>query len=149
MAVWLSTIRSIPIYAADNTYQGKNSQPEKIKVGFFQFDGYHEIKEDGRRTGYGYDFLQMIAGYENFEYEYIGYGKSWSKMQQMLKDGEIDFLTSAQKLPKREADLISVSRASCQLHVLTTMQVRTSIVRVTMPAIMECVWAFLRITAET
>ena len=121
MAVWLSTIRSIPIYAADNTYQGKNSQPEKIKVGFFQFDGYHEIKEDGRRTGYGYDFLQMIAGYENFEYEYIGYGKSWSKMQQMLKDGEIDLLTSAQKLPKREADFdFSEQSIGVSSTILTT-----------------------------
>lgn len=78
--------------------------PEKqtIRVGYFQFDGYHDMSEDGVRSGYGYDFLRMIAPYAGFEYEYIGYNKSWSEMLQMLEDGQIDLLTSGQKTPERE-----------------------------------------------
>lgn len=74
-----------------------------LRAGFFAFDGYHVIAEDGTRSGYGYDLLQMIARYENITYEYIGYENSWNDMLEMLENGEIDFVTSARKTPEREA----------------------------------------------
>ena len=73
-----------------------------IRAGFFAFDGYHIQDKDGRRSGYGYDFLQLLARYGGWTYEYVGYDKSWAEMQKMLADGEIDLLTSAQKTPERE-----------------------------------------------
>lgn len=39
---------------------------------------------------YGYDTLRLMARYWNVDYEYIGYDKSWSEMQKMLEDGEVD-----------------------------------------------------------
>lgn len=75
---------------------------QKIRVGFFGLDGYHMISSDGTKTGYGYDFLQLINRYADFDFEYVGYHKSWADMQQMLKEGKIDLLTSAQKTPDRE-----------------------------------------------
>ena len=44
----------------------------------------------GEKSGYGYDFLQMIAGYANFKYIYVGYQKAWNDMLDMLDSGEID-----------------------------------------------------------
>ena len=73
-----------------------------IRVGFFEFEGYHMMGEDGTRSGYGYDFLRMMARYLNVEYEYLGYDCGWDEIQHMLADGEIDLLTSAQKTPERE-----------------------------------------------
>ena len=78
------------------------AQRETIRVGFFEFDGYHMMDENGVRSGYGYDFLRMMARYLNVNYEYIGYDCSWDEIQKMLEDGEIDLLTSAQKTPERE-----------------------------------------------
>lgn len=77
------------------------SASEKIRVGFFRYDGYHMMDENGARDGYGYEFLQHVRGYTNWQYEYIGYEKSWSEMQDMLERGEIDILTSAQKTSTR------------------------------------------------
>ena len=74
---------------------------ESMRVGFFAFYGYHMVDEDGHRSGYGYDLLQHMVGYTNWQYKYIGYDKSWSEMQDMLANGEIDILTSAQKTPER------------------------------------------------
>lgn len=71
-----------------------------IKVGFFAFDGYHMMDENGNRSGYGYDFLRLAARYLDLDYEYIGYDKSWDEIQEMLKNGEIDLLTSIQKTPE-------------------------------------------------
>lgn len=78
-----------------------NVKTEKVKVGFFQFDGYHNTADNGVRSGYGYDLLQKLAAYNEWDYEYIGYDKSWSEMQDMLESGEIDILTSAQKTEER------------------------------------------------
>lgn len=91
-----------------------------IRVGFFEFEGYHMMSEDGTCSGYGYDFLRMMARYLNVEYEYIGYDCSWDEIQQMLADGKIDLLTSEQKTPEREklfdfSEPIGIS--SCVLSV--------------------------------
>ena len=84
-------------YAAEGS-----SQHETVKVGFFAMDGYHVMDEEGNRSGYGYDFLRLMARYWDVDYEYVGYDKSWDDMQQMLEDGEIDMVTSARKTPERE-----------------------------------------------
>jgi len=75
--------------------------PTVLKVGFFAFDGYHMQDQNGRRSGYGYEFLQQLARYGDWTYEYVGYDQSWNDMQQMLADGRIDILTSAQKTAER------------------------------------------------
>ncbi|MDY5022592.1 MAG: transporter substrate-binding domain-containing protein [Blautia sp.] len=75
---------------------------QKIRVGYFHLDGYHMVDSDGRRSGYGYEFLQKIGRYLPYTYEYIGYDKSWDEMLQMLEKGEIDILTSGGKTSERE-----------------------------------------------
>lgn len=79
-----------------------DTSQEVVRVGYFAFEGYHMMDEDGRRSGYGYDFLRMASRYLNVKYEYIGYDKSWDEMQDMLEEGKIDLLTSAQKTEDRE-----------------------------------------------
>lgn len=73
-----------------------------VRVGFYHVGGYHEMDEHGVKSGAGYDFLQMIAPYAGFRYEFIGYEKSWAEMLEMLDKGEIDILTTVQKSPERE-----------------------------------------------
>ena len=85
------------VYASE-----ESSQHETVKVGFFAMDGYHMMDEEGNRSGYGYDFLRLMARYWDVNYEYVGYDKSWEDMQEMLEDGEIDMVTSARKTPDRE-----------------------------------------------
>ena len=51
-------------YAAEDS-----SQHETVKVGFFAMDGYHVMDEEGNRSGYGYDFLRLMARYWDVDYE--------------------------------------------------------------------------------
>lgn len=85
---------------ADAAYDA--GQRETVRVGFFAMDGYHMMDEQGNRSGYGYDFLQMVSRYLDVDFEYVGYEDSWGEMQAMLENGEIDLLTSARKTPERE-----------------------------------------------
>lgn len=80
---------------------GKHNPTEVINVGFFAFDGYHMEDASGAKSGYGYDFLQKMGNYAGWTYNYVGYDKSWSDMQEMLLDGTIDMVTSAQKTEER------------------------------------------------
>lgn len=80
------------------------TKPKILRVGFYYCEGYHEISQEGVYSGYGYELLQLIGRYENVKYEYVGYEKTWEEMLQLLKDGEIDFLTSGRKLEGREEE---------------------------------------------
>lgn len=80
----------------------EDPQRETVRVGFFEMNGYHMQDEDGNRSGYGYDTLRLMARYWDVDYEYIGYDKSWSEMQKMLEDGEVDLVISERKTPERE-----------------------------------------------
>ena len=62
-----------------------------VRIGFFQNDGY----DKGIRSGYGYEMLQHMVGYTNWNCEYVGYDKSWNQMLAMLENGGIDVLTNA------------------------------------------------------
>lgn len=98
-----STIASTP--EASNT-----AAPAHIKVGFFKFAGYHDMDEHGIRSGYGYDFIQMIARYDNDEYEYVGYDRGWENMLSMLDNGEIDILTNVALTPERQEKYLYSSK---------------------------------------
>ena len=87
----------MPVYAAE-----KDNTHTTVKVGFFAMDGYHMENKAGERSGYGYEFLQLLARYSNLRFEYVGYDKGWDEMLRMLENGEIDLLTSAQRTPERE-----------------------------------------------
>ena len=71
------------------------AEPRVLRVGFFAYEGYHELDANGARSGYGYELLQRMARYENVVYEYVGIDKTWEQCLQMLENGELDLLTGA------------------------------------------------------
>lgn len=75
-------------------------EQEPLRVGFFSFDGFHNIGSSGELSGYGYDYLQEIAQYTGWHYEYVY--APWDECLKMLERGEIDLLGSVQKTPDRE-----------------------------------------------
>lgn len=75
---------------------------QRVRVGFFIMPGYHNQDTSGVRSGYGYDYLQSIRYFTNWEYEYSDPAYSWPEMLSLLESGEIDLLTGVQKTPERE-----------------------------------------------
>lgn len=67
-----------------------------IKVGYPIQPGLTEKDEDGNYSGYTYEYLQEIAQYANWEYEFVtldkGLDDSLIEMMEMLERGEIDLL---------------------------------------------------------
>lgn len=77
-----------------------NASEKKIRVGYFLMSGYQEITKEGNHWGYGYDYLQEIAKYTGFQYEFVE--ATFDECQDMLEKGEIDLMTCAKKTPDRE-----------------------------------------------
>lgn len=99
-----------------------------IKVGFFELDGYHMIDGYGNKSGYGYDFLQMISRYMDVDFEYVGYENSWDDMQKMLRNGEIDMVTSAQMTKERSEEFLfskPIGQSSATVNVRTNSEFDT------------------------
>ena len=100
--------------------RAQESSVRTVKVGFFQYPGYHEIVNGTTRKGYGVDFLTLMQRYANRNYEYVGYNNTWEEMQQMLLDGEIDLVTWARKTPEREKKFAfseAIGSSDIQLNV--------------------------------
>lgn len=91
-------IMSVPVYAAPVA-----PVRQTVRVGYFQCDGFNNCSDSGVRSGYGYDILQKLRVYENWNYEYIGFDNSvsWQDMLKLLENGEIDLLAPASLTKER------------------------------------------------
>lgn len=73
-----------------------------VRVGVLVQDGLCMKDANGRLSGYTIDLWKMVNRYMDVKVEYVGYGKTWDELIQMLQNGELDILTNAQKSPERE-----------------------------------------------
>lgn len=62
---------------------------ETVRVGWYE-SSFNKKDENGRRSGYAYEYERKIAAYTGWNYEYVE--GNWPDLLQMLKDGEIDLL---------------------------------------------------------
>lgn len=81
-----------------------------VRVGFYPVKGLHEIKEGGGYAGYNYEYLQAIAQYTGWRYEFVV--DSFSNCSDMLAKGEIDLMGGLNRTIKREA-VYDFPEASC------------------------------------
>lgn len=101
LAVLLCAMISLSAEASV-TVSPENKQGEVVRVGFYKIPGFHNLADNDERSGYGYDFLQLVRRYVQMEFTYSGYDKSWAESLLMLESGEIDLLTGALRTPERE-----------------------------------------------
>ena len=88
MVLWMSCLWTLMSLAAE---------PDRkvVRVGYIDYEGFIEQQGNGNYTGYGVQYLNEIAKYTNWKYEYV-YG-SWAELMEQLKDGKIDLICQAQK----------------------------------------------------
>lgn len=74
-----------------------------VRVGSFE-GTYNVINEKGERNGYGYEYLQNIAGYAGWTYEYVT--SNWEDCFTQLENGEIDILGGISYTEERAASML-------------------------------------------
>ena len=83
-----------------------------IRVEYVLRPGFYMIDAAGNRSGYGYDYLQFLATYNNWRYQYIDeeptYG--WNNTLDDLRSGRVDILLNMHKTPEREQEFLYAAR---------------------------------------
>lgn len=77
---------------------------QTVRVGFVNLPYYMEIDEQGHRSGYGYECLQEVAQYANWQFEYVD--GAWPDLMNKLHRGEIDLLTGVPASLGTSPDLV-------------------------------------------
>jgi|GEM_PF-2598629 diguanylate cyclase (GGDEF) domain len=88
-----------------------------IRVAFFQMDGFNETDENGKNSGYGYEYLRELAKYTGWNYEFVSEIKekdfmgnptgeikplTYSTAMEMVENGELDIVGMVQKTDETE-----------------------------------------------
>ena len=74
-----------------------------IRVGWYE-SPFNHTDEYERRSGYGYEYQQMIAAYTGWTYEYVK--GSWPNLMEMLKSGKIDLLSDVSYTEERKDQML-------------------------------------------
>ena len=88
LSLLLAVLLSLSAFAAEPARTGTGKKT--VRVGWYE-SSFCMTDSSGGRSGYAYEYQQKIAAYTGWEYEYVT--TSWSKLLQMLQNGEIDLLS--------------------------------------------------------
>jgi len=80
------------------------NEKKTVRIGYLGYEGFITQTIDGNYSGYGVEFLDEIASYTDWEYEYV-YGTLESQLEN-LRTGRVDFIMQMQKTPEREEEFL-------------------------------------------
>ena len=88
-----------PVYA----FAAENQKEKVVRIGVPD-DTYDKINENGKRSGYGYEYLQKIAGYTGWKYEYVDC--TWENCFDKLKNDEMDIIEGISYTEERAENML-------------------------------------------
>ncbi len=98
----------------------QENEKKVVRVGYYLHKTYQEGGYGELKSGYGYEYLQMLRNYTGWEYEYV-YASSWDEQVKMLENGEVDLILHAFKTEARmETMLFSVEPMGREMNYLYT-----------------------------
>lgn len=123
-----------------------------IRVAFFQLDGFNETDENGKHSGFAYEYLREVAKYTGWKYEFVSAiqvkdfrGKptgeikplTYSAAMEMVKNGELDIVGMVEKNKETERIFEFPQLDVCnQYGILSCLETNTKI-NINDPATMD------------
>ena len=104
MAFLLSVIFCITLFPMQPL--NVKAAPKTVRAGWHE-DPYFIKDQNGRASGYSYEYQQKIAAYTGWEYDYVE--GSWAELTHKLKTGEIDLLANVSYSEERAKDYLFTS----------------------------------------
>ncbi len=102
------------------TISAQAAEAKVVRVGYYLHNNFQEGGPDEVKSGYGYEYLQMLRNYTGWEYEYV-YAASWDEQVEMLEKGEVDLILHAFKTTERmKTMLFSVEPMGREANYLYT-----------------------------
>ncbi len=96
------------------------AEKKVVRVGYYLHNNFQEGGPGEVKSGYGYEYLQMLRNYTGWEYEYV-YASSWDEQVAMLEKGEVDLILHAfQTEDRKETMLFSLEPMGREMNYLYT-----------------------------
>ena len=96
------TLFPVPV-AAKETKTETKTKSKVVRVGWYE-DSYHISGENGKRSGYGYEYEQAVAAYTGWKYEYVK--GDWAELLEKLQNGEIDMMAALSYTDERAKTML-------------------------------------------
>lgn len=91
---------ALPLSSAAGAIKAVQSQ--RVRVGWYNSERFQDgDAAKGPKSGYSYEYLQDVANYTGWDYEYVSGG--WSELYDALVAGEIDLLAGISYTEERVA----------------------------------------------
>ena len=101
LLVTAAAIPPVSVYAAEEDTAEK--EKKVVHVGLFE-DTYNKVNENGELYGYGFEYINKIAGYAGWTIEYVE--ADWYTCFDKLESGEIDILNGISYTDERAEDML-------------------------------------------
>lgn len=100
MIITFMTAIAVPVYSQteDNTTDTKH---KTVRVAMLQYPNFIDYDEYGKPSGFSCDYLNEIARYTGWTYEYVP--ASFKEAQKMLEEGTLDIIPGTQYTEERAA----------------------------------------------
>lgn len=92
-----------------------------MTVAYFEDGDYMSVDEDGDYVGYNIEYLNEIARYADWAYEFVDY-PSWEDAYAALEANEVDMLPLVYRTEERAQRMIFSASSLCEIY--TTLNVR-------------------------
>jgi len=93
-----------------------SDQPETVRVGFFHNGDFMHKTEDGAYAGYDVEYYYTLAGYANWDIQFVEYGNLNDALA-ALENGEVDVMSSLSKTQKRVGSYLVSSKKMCTAQI--------------------------------
>ena len=106
--VLIMTIVSImaPLTVCAQSNDEQTSGRRVVRIGWHE-PPYFMIDQNGRKSGYSYEYQRKVAAYTRWEYDYVE--GTWSELLEKLKKGEIDVLGNISYSEERAKEILYTS----------------------------------------
>lgn len=93
-----------------------------VRIGYYPFDGFHMYDKNGKRFGYGYDYLQKLRDYTNWKFEFSDPRHEWPEMLDMLRTNKVDLVAGVSKNKERENEFAFSKEPIYQVSTILTVK---------------------------
>jgi len=114
--VSISVLFFLPGLAAAAEAADSTDASAVVRVGYFYNGDFMHKADDGSYEGYDIDYYYTIAGYTDWNIQFIEYDSLNSALS-ALGSGKIDILSGLSKTPEREGKYLVSAQKMCSSHI--------------------------------
>lgn len=94
-------IMTILLLPANLSNYAAESENVTVRVGIYPLEPFMSVNEKGEAEGYAVDYLEEIAKYAGWNYEYVSCN-NWGEAEKLLAENKIDIIAPVLKSKERE-----------------------------------------------